>query len=57
MKTEIINVIEFGKNKKIVHDSTCIINVAASKVSFGMHNIPASELSQCVRATAGLRRS
>ena len=26
---------------------------AASKVSFGMHNMPASEASPCVRGTAG----
>ena len=31
---------------------TCIMNVAASKVSFGMHNMPASEASPCVRGTA-----
>ena len=33
---------------------TCIMNVAASKVSFGMHNMPANEASPCVRGTAGL---
>ena len=32
---------------------TCIMNVAASKVSFGMHNMPASEAIPCVRGTAG----
>ena len=32
---------------------TCIMNVAASKVSFGMHNMPVSEASPCVHVTAG----
>ena len=44
--------VEFGKHKKIVHDSTCIMNVAASKVSLGMLNMSASEASPCVRAMA-----
>ena len=29
------------------------MNVAASKVSFGMHIMPASEAILCVRGTAG----
>ena len=29
------------------------MNVAASKVSFGMHNMPASEASPYMRGTAG----
>ena len=33
----------------------CIMNVAASKVSLGMHNMSASEASPCVRATADPR--
>ena len=32
---------------------TCTMNVAASKVSFGMHSMPASEASPYVRGTAG----
>ena len=35
--------VEFGKDNKIVHDSTCIMSVAASKVSLGMHTMPASD--------------
>ena len=42
-----------GKGKKGKGGCTCIMNVAASKVSFGMHNMPASEASPCVRGTAG----
>ena len=50
---KIINVVVFGKHKNILHHSTCIMNVEANKVSLGMHNMPASEASPCVRATAG----
>ena len=32
---------------------TCIMNVAASKVSFGMYNMPASEGSPSMRRTGG----
>ena len=39
----IINVVVFGKDKKVVNDSTCIMNVAAS-----MHKMPASEGSTSV---------
>ena len=37
-----INVVVFGNHKKNVYDSTCIMNVAASKLSLSMHNKPAS---------------
>ena len=47
---KIINVVVFGKHKKIEHDSTCIMNVPAS---LGMNNMSASEASPCMRATAG----
>ena len=40
-----------GKREK--GGCTCIMNVAASKVSFGMHNMSASEASPCVHGTAG----
>ena len=40
---KIINVVVFGKHTQNVHDRTCTMNVAASKVSCSMHNIPASE--------------
>ena len=42
------------KGEKGKGGCTCIINVAASKVSFGMHNMPANEASPCVRGTAGV---
>ena len=41
------------KGEKGKGGCTCIMKVAASKVSFGMHNMPASEASPCVRWTAG----
>ena len=41
------------KGKREKGEKTCTMNVAASKVSFGMHNMPASEVSPCVRGTAG----
>ena len=40
-----------GKREK--GGCTCIMNVAASKVSVGMHNMQASEVSPCMRGTAG----
>ena len=47
-----INVVVFGKYKKIVHDSTSIMNVAACKISLGEHTMAASEASPHVRAAA-----
>ena len=45
---------EEGKTIKTnVYDSTCIMNVAASKLSLSMHNMAASEASPCVHAMAG----
>ena len=32
---------------------TCIMNVAAGKVSNGMHNMPGRDASSCVRRMAG----
>ena len=48
-----INAVVFGKYKKIVHDSNSIMNVAAFKISLGVHTLSASEASPCVRAAAG----
>ena len=48
-----INVVVFGKYKTIVHDSTSIMNVAACKISLGVHTMSAIEASPFVRAAAG----
>jgi hypothetical protein len=48
-----INVVVFGKYKKIVHDSTSIINVAACKISLGVNTMSASEASHNVFGEAG----
>ena len=42
---KMINVVVFGKYKKIVHDGTSIMNVAACKISLGVHTMSASEVS------------
>ena len=47
------NVVIFGKYKNIVHDSTSIMNVAACKISNGVHNMSASEDSTRVHVAAG----
>ena len=39
---KMINVVVFGKYKKIVHDSTSIMNVEACKISLGMHTMSAA---------------
>jgi hypothetical protein len=46
-------VVVFAKDKKIVHDSLFIMNVAARIISLGAHTMSASEASPCVRAAAG----
>ena len=42
-----------GKGERGKGGCTCIMNVAASKVRFGMHSMPASEASPCVRGNFG----
>jgi hypothetical protein len=50
---KLINVVVFGKYKKIVHDSTSIMYVAAFKIRPCVHTMSASKASPCVRAAAG----
>ena len=47
-----INVVVFGKYKKIVHNSTSIMNVGVCKISLGVHTMSSSEASPHVRAAA-----
>ena len=48
-----INVVVFVNYKKIVHDSTSIMNVAACETSLGVHTMSVSEASPRVHAAAG----
>ena len=47
---KILNLVVFGKHTENVPDRTYTMNVAASKVSLSMHNMPATTASPCVRA-------
>ena len=50
-------VVAFGKYKKIVHDSTSIMNVAVLKIRLGVHTMSASEASPHMRPAEFRARS
>ena len=50
---KMINVVVFGKYKKIVPISTSTMNGAVCKISLGVHTMSASEASPRVRVAAG----
>ena len=53
---KMINVVVFGKYKKIVHDSTSFMNVGVCKISIGVHTMSASKATPACALWQALRR-